>query len=227
MINKILAARILLGLAACLCCLQAPAQESADAGQDRQYVTDQLRLSLYEEPTERSSVIKLLSSGDLLLVDEIRGNYALVTAPGGVRGWVKRGFLVTSPTSNILLNEAREENASLLEEIEKLGNSKAIIDTYEKDMDAMTEELRALRLQKEEAIETIAELEQALADSQQALKRKAQNNEPAIEVLIETAISHWKILAPLLLALILLCFIITKAIVEARIKSKFHGIKIW
>ena len=79
---------------------------------------------------EEQVSVELLQSGDALIVDEIRGAYALVTAPDGQRGWVKRGFLVTSPTSNLLLDEEREKNASLIEEIEKLGNSKVIIDTY-------------------------------------------------------------------------------------------------
>ncbi len=118
--------------------MQAFAQDSTNTEKDKQYVTDQLRLSLYQDANSQSKVLKLLQSGDALLIDEIRGPYALVTAPDGTRGWVKRGFLVTSPTANLLLREEREKNASLFEEIEKLSNSKAIVDTYEKDMDEMT-----------------------------------------------------------------------------------------
>lgn len=220
-------ARIILGLALSLFCLPGLTQDSADADKDRQYVTDQLRLSLYEEANERSNVIKLLRSGDLLIVDEIRGPYALVTAPGGERGWVKRGFLVTSPTSNILLDEEREKNANLLEEIEKLGNSKVVIDTYEKDMDKMSEEMEALRYKLEQAGDTIGSLEQELAESQKALERKMENGEPPIKVLADTLLAYWQFIVPALLLIVLLCFLASKAIVEARIKSKFHGIKIW
>jgi uncharacterized protein YgiM (DUF1202 family) len=88
--------------------LLAFAQDSADADKDRQYVTDQLRLSLYANASSQSKVLKLLQSSDALVIDEIRGPYALVTAPDGTRGWVQRGFLVTSPTSSILLREERE-----------------------------------------------------------------------------------------------------------------------
>jgi uncharacterized protein YgiM (DUF1202 family) len=95
--------KFILGLALSLCWQLATAQDSADADKDRLYVTDQLRLSLYEEATYKSKVIKLLQSGDLLVIDEIRGLYALVTAPGGSRGWVNYGFLVTTPTANLLL----------------------------------------------------------------------------------------------------------------------------
>ena len=225
--NKFIPARIILGLVLSLFCLPVLSQDSADADKDRQYVTDQLRLSLYKEANERSDVIKLLRSGDLLLVDEIRGAYALVTAPGGERGWVKRGFLVTSPTSNILLEEEREKNASLIEEIEKLGNSKVVIDTYEKDMDKMSEEMEALRYKLEQAGDTISSLEQELAESEQALQRKMENGEPPVKVLADTFLAYWQFIVPVVLLIILLCFLISKAIVESRIKSKFHGIKIW
>ena len=72
-------------------------------------LADQLRLSLYANPDAQSQVLKLLQSGDLLEIEEISGPYALVTAPGGTRGWVKRGFLVTKPTSNILLRQEQEK----------------------------------------------------------------------------------------------------------------------
>ena len=227
MINKSIPVKIILGLTLSLCCLLASAQENADADKDRQYVTDQLRLSLYEQPNSQSKAIKLLQSGDLLVIDEIRGAYALVTEPGGARGWVKRGFLVTNPTSNILLLEEREKNAQLSEEIEKLGNSKVVIDTYEKDMKAMAEEMEDLKLTQQQSAETIASLEQKIVEREQELKRKLENNEPPIKVLTDTFLAYWQIIVPILLLLMLLCFLISKVIIEARIKSRFHGIKIW
>jgi len=162
-----------------------------------------------------------------LIVDEIRGAYALVTAPGGLRGWVKRGFLVTTPTSNILLEEEQEKNAGLSEEIEKLSNSKAVIETYEKDMDEMLGKIEVLKTERDEANEAITTLEQKLVDKQQELDRKRENNEPAVKVLAETFLLYWKIILPGLLALLLLCFLLSKIFIESRIKARFQGIKIW
>ncbi len=84
------------------------AQEDTSQDRDRQYVTDQLRLSLYANPNG-SGQIDLLRSGDLLEIEQVQGNYALVTTPDGKRGWVKRGFLVTKPTSNLLLAEEQQQ----------------------------------------------------------------------------------------------------------------------
>ena len=210
-----------------ICCGLAFAQESTTAEKDKQYVTDQLRLSLYEDANSQSKVLKLLQSGDALLIDEIRGPYALVTAEDGTRGWVKRGFLVTSPTANLLLREEREKNANLFDEIEKLSNSKAIVATYEKDMDEMSATMEQLRIEKQQAEDTITRLQKEVLDKQLEIDQKSEQNEPTLQILWETLREYWEIIVPFLLALLLLCFLISKKIVESRIKARFHGIKIW
>ena len=219
--------KIFFALIFTICSAQAFAQDLASTEKDKQYVTDQLRLSLYEDANSKSKVLKLLQSGDALLIDEIRGPYALVTAPNGARGWVKRGFLVTSPTSNLLLRDEREKNASLFEEIEKLSNSKAIVDTYEKDMDEMTASMEQLRIEKQQADDTIDRLKQEVLDKQFEIDQKSETDEPTVQILWETLRQYWKIIVPALLALLLLSFLVSKKIVESRIKARFHGIKIW
>lgn len=203
------------------------AQDAGDTEKDRQYVTDQLRLSLYEEPSSQSKVLKLLQSGDVLLIDEIRGPYALVTDVSGAHGWVKRGFLVANPTANILLREEREKNASLFEEIEKLSSSKVVIDTYEKDMDGLVEKMEKLRDEKSEAEATIEALRQEMLEMQSSLELRKLNRLPLLELLEDTLKTYWQIIAAVFVSLLLLCFLVTKSIVESRIKRKFHGIKIW
>ena len=99
------------------------AQQVIDPDKDILYVTDRLRLSLYEKANEQSRVIKLLSSGDQLAVEELSGSYALVTTSNGSKGWVKRGFLVEIPTSNILLDQEKKKKKGLEVELEKLANS--------------------------------------------------------------------------------------------------------
>jgi hypothetical protein len=219
--------KIFLTLILTICSVQAFAQDSTNTEKDKQYVTDQLRLSLYQDANSKSKVLKLLQSGDALLIDEIRGPYALVTAPNGTRGWVKRGFLVTSPTSNLLLRDEREKNASLFDEIEKLSNSKTIVDAYEKDMDEMTAGMERLRIEKQQAEDTIDRLQQDVLDKQLEIDQKSDNHEPTVQILWETLRQYWKIIVPALLALLLLCFLISKKLVETRIKARFHGIKIW
>jgi len=204
--------RYLIGLTLIALCQLASAQNIADADKDRQYVTDQLRLSLYKEPNAQTKVLQLLRSGDLLLIDEIRGPYALVT------------------------REEQQKTASLFDEIEKLGNSKAIIDTYEKDMDEMVAKIENLEASTREASETITRLKQEIEAVQQpeteaerpqgSADIPLQVESPAL-VLWHTLRIYWKIITPILLAILLLSFLISKVIIETRIKSRFHGIKIW
>lgn len=221
--NKALLGFILLVIAAPL-----TAQIATDQDKDRQYVTDQLRLSLYANPDAQSQVLKLLQSGDLLEIEEISGPYALVTAPGGTRGWVKRGFLVTKPTSNLLLREEQEKTKALEAEIEKLNNSKVIIDQYEKDMDKLVEKIDELETANQQANESIAGLKEELLEKQRELERKQQDALPPVhEALAETFELYWQYIVPLVILIMILTFVVSKAIIEARIKSRFHGIKIW
>lgn len=219
--------RILLGLALLSCWVPAWTQEASDQDRDRQYVTDQLRLSLYTNPNSSSKVVKLLKSGDLLEVEQISGPYALVTTPDGTKGWVKRGFLVTKPTSNLLLREEQQKTANLQQEIDKLANSKVVIDQYEKDMDKLVDKIDSLELENQKATESIEELQREVEAKQLELDRKDEDTAPVFWVLWDTLKRHWNVIVPIILVIIFLSFLVSKEIVESRIRSKFHGIKIW
>ena len=152
--------KLFLGLTLLSYCVLVSAQEASDQDKDKLYITDQLRLSLYTSANSQSKVVKLLQSGDLLEIQELSGAYAFVTAPGGVKGWVKRGFLVAKPTANILLKEEQQKNLELTAEIEKLANSKAVIEQYEQDMDKLVAKIDELEADKQQANESNAELQQ-------------------------------------------------------------------
>ncbi len=220
--NKLCCGLIILMLAGPLA-----AQEASDEDRDRQYVTDQLRLSLYEGPDSSTRVIKLLESGDVLEIEQISGAYAFVTDPEGTKGWVKRGFLVTEPTGRILLQEEQQKVRALEAEIDKLANSKVVIDQYEKDMDAMVEKIDALELEKQKAQENIAALQREIEAKQLELERREADTTPPWIVLRDTFLRYWQYIIPIFVIVIVLSYLVSKQIIEARIKSKFHGIKVW
>ena len=195
---------------------------------DQLYVTDKLRLSMYERPDDRSRVVKLLSSGDLLTIEELSGNYALVTTRDNVRGWAKRGFLVADPTSNLLLAEELKKTEALQEEVNRLGNAKQVLDQYERDMDALNDTNITLEQEKSNLQTRVAELEQQVGDQQSEIEA-LQNTDNSIDpmMVIDLAKQYWQLLAGLLVILILIIFMFSKMIVEARIKNRFQGIKVW
>jgi len=219
--------RIFLGLTLVFYCALILAQDTSDQDKDGQYVTDQLRLSLYANANSSSQVLKLLQSGDLLEIEQIQGPYALVTAPDGTRGWVKRGFLVTKPTYNILYRDELQKTEGLTAEIEKFANSKAVIDQYEKDMDELVGKIDQLEEEKQTATESITGLQREVEAKQREIDLKDEDSAPAWFVLSDTFQRYWTIIVPIIIAIIILSYLVSKLVIEARIKRKFHGIKIW
>jgi len=210
---------------------EAEAAVSEEEIRDILYVTDRLRLSVYPQADAKSGTLQLLNSGDKLSMLQISGNYALVITPNGKRGWVKRGFLVPKPTASLLLEEEKKKNEQLSEDIEKLANSKKVIDQYEIDMDALTEKIQALKIENGQARDTITKLEQAAqqkAEIEAAREALLKSNEELpIIVLMTTAISYWQYLVPVAALFILAGLMIGKLVTESRIRRRFHGIKIW
>ena len=198
-----------------------------DGDTDRQWVTDKLRLSLYREANDKSQVIKYLSSGDALDVEQISGAYALVTAPDGNKGWVKRGFLEDTPTSSLLLAAEQEKSRALQEEIDRLANSKIVLDQYEQDMDAMVAQIQTLQQNNETATSSIAQLRDEIEERDRALQMRGSDNGLTLDVLSEAARHYWGNIAAVVLGLLLVVVVITKFLVEHRIRKRFHGIKIW
>lgn len=217
---------ILTGLLTLLISFAALAQDADE--KQRLYVTDKLRLSLYREAGGRGGTIELLASGDKLIIEEVNGSYALVTSPSGKLGWVKRGFLVLEPTSNLMLEEEKEITKSLEREIEKLKNSKVIIDQYEKDLNAMNDKLQISISARGKAESTIQMLEQTVEESMKKIEVLSESNaKPSEELLRALAATYWKYLAAIGLFIVLTGFFIGKLMAEAKVKKKFHGIKVW
>ena len=194
---------------------------------DRLYVTDRLRLSLYENANDSSRVIKLLVSGDLLIVEQVSGLYALVTAADGTRGWVKRGFLVSEPTANLQLAEELQKNETLQAEVNRLGNAAQVINQYELDMNAMNETNISLEQEKAELQARVDDLQEEVGIKQSEIDDLRTNDGIDPQMLIDIGKQYWPFLLAALLALIVLIFILSKLIVEARIRNHFQGIKVW
>jgi SH3 domain protein len=195
------------------------------------YVTDQLRLSVYPQANDKSGSLQLLSSGDKLAVIQISGNYALVITPNGKQGWVKRGFLVSQPTATLLLKQEKLKNEELNQEIDKLANSKMVIDQYEVDMDAMSENILVLEAKNDRFQQTIAEQEQAArqkAEMEAAIAASVESNMALpFKALLTTAMTYWQYLIPFIVLFVLMGFLIAKLFIEARIRKRFHGLKVW
>ncbi len=207
-------------------------QESAETTQptpevkEQKYVTDKLRLSLYEERDAKSKVKKLLISGDLLDIFEISGAYARVRTSNGDVGWVKNGFLVSTPPATYQLNEEQKKNQILADQLNKYSNTRKLVEDYENTIERMADdqnnidsELKQAREQLKSLVSENNELQQQIADSQEQKLSLAD-----VKYLFMT---YWYviiILAGLILAAGLLSGM---KLVETQVRRKFHGIKVW
>jgi len=188
------------------------------------YITDELRLSLYEEADQKSKVYQYLTSGEELTVVEKSGQYASVITEDGKKGWVKRGFLVSETPTVRLLEQEQEKNQRLIEELSHLANTAQIIDQYEKDMDVLSNQLHKMTKSKES---TQTELNSIKIKKKDLMVKKSENKVYSIDDLITILQDYWHYLLSISFGLFLMGFLIAKKMLEARIKKKFQGIKVW
>jgi uncharacterized protein YgiM (DUF1202 family) len=194
------------------------------------YVTDQLSLSLYEIDDQRSKVLQYLDSGNKLKVSEYSGNYAHVTTENGNKGWVKSAYLVSELPTILLFKQEKEKTKALIQELNKLANSSQIIDQYEKDMDALTDRLDAMTKAKKGVQTVIDNIRQQQIENQKKsdlVVEATQHEADPLELLMKIIPGYWRYLIPICFGFILIGFIIAKQLLQARMKKKFQGIKVW
>ena len=93
---------------------------SADA--QTAYVTDELRLGVHRAPDTSDTAFTFLQSADSVVILQRNTFYARVRIPDGREGWVRRTFLVDEPPAKLR------------------------VQTVEKERDAVTSELKALKV---------------------------------------------------------------------------------
>lgn len=193
----------------CTLCLLALMASPAFA--ETAYVTDQLRLGLYEASGDNGQRLRLLSSGDALEVLERQGPYARVRTEDGLAGWVKAGFIVTEKPAVLQLKEFEAEKAALERQIERLEERlKAINDP---DIKGRLEETSS-------ALETARSENAALAGEVETLRARLEPKGP----LGKYAPYIWAVVGGV--ALLALGILLGYRRHEQRIRQRFSGMRI-
>jgi SH3 domain protein len=81
------------------------------------YVTDNLRLGLYEAEDTSGRPKRMLDSGQAMEILSRDRNYANVQLPDGSEGWVKSAYLVEIKPAKLIVAEITEERDALLGEL--------------------------------------------------------------------------------------------------------------
>ena len=227
---KRLAYLMLLG--GCFLSLTSTAEETTDNDlngqivQEIKYVTDKLRLSLYESANGNSKTLKLLTSGDKLKILEMSGNYARVSTDEGLIGWVKNGFLVSEPTASFQLVEEKKKNEILANQLDQYADTQKLVQDYENTISLMHTDQTKLSTRIEDLQEQLDQSNQTSADLEQRLQQEQQGI-LSIHDVIRIGIEYWYVLSAILLVFLVAGFLVGKKMVEVQVKRRFQGIKVW
>ncbi len=123
---------------------------------DTVYVTDNLRLGLYEAADTSGRPFRMLDSGQAMEILSRDRNYANARMPDGVEGWLKSAYLVSEKPAKLIVAETLAERDSLLANLEEMklafAEPAATIETLQADAADL-----AAKLQTSES--QVAELE--------------------------------------------------------------------
>jgi SH3 domain protein len=124
---------------------------------DTAYVTDNLRLGLYEAEDTSGRPLQMLESGQAMETLTRDRNYANVRLPNGTEGWVKAAYLVDDKPARLIVAEITAERDSLITELEEIKQSFA---APAATIDALRTEAQSFDSRLAEANARIAALEE-------------------------------------------------------------------
>lgn len=151
---------------------------------DTAYVTDNLRLGLYEAEDTSGKPRRMLDSGQAMEILSRDRNYANVRLPDATEGWVKTAYLVDIKPAKLIVAEITAERDSLLAELEA---TKQAFAAPAATIDALRNDAASLDAQLAAASERILELEGENA-SIRGLKDQYRGSLPLSWVTIATAV---------------------------------------
>ncbi|MDH5622032.1 MAG: TIGR04211 family SH3 domain-containing protein [Gammaproteobacteria bacterium] len=151
---------------------------------DTAYVTDNLRLGLYEAEDTSGRPLKMMDSGQAMEILTRDRNYANVRLPDGTEGWVKAAYLVDEKPAKLIVAEITAERDALLAELETIKRAfaepAAAIQTLKDEAATRDAQLAA-------ANERIGELEASVA-SVQGVREQYRGSLPLSWVAIAIAV---------------------------------------
>lgn len=131
------------------------------AAAETAYVTDNLRLGLHQAPDTSDRAFRTLDSGQELEILTRDRNYAHVTLPDGVQGYVKAAYLVDEKPAKLIVAETQAEVDRLRAELEQLRRQFA---GPAATISALEQETSTLQAQLESNNAQIAELSEENTD---------------------------------------------------------------
>lgn len=127
------------------------------------YITDNLRLGLHQAVDTSDRAFRTLESGQELEIISRNRNYANVSLPDGVQGYVKAAYLVFEKPAKLLVAETLDANEKLKQELESLNSAFA---APAATIDSLKQQLVESEATVADSVAAIAELQDENEDYQ-------------------------------------------------------------
>jgi len=144
------------------------------AAAETAYVTDVLKLGLYEAEDTSGRAFRTLDSGQSMEILIRTNNYANVRLPDGTEGWVKAAYLVDDKPARLIVEETAAERDALAAELDE---AKQAFAEPAATIDALRAETSSLTIQLETAQGEITALQEENA-SIQGMKEQYKGSLP-------------------------------------------------
>ena len=128
------------------------------------YITDNLRLGLHQAADTSDRAFRTLQSGQELEIISRNRNYANVSLPDGVQGYVKAAYPVFEKPAKLLVAETQDANDNLKKELE---NTKAAFASPAATIESLQQQLAAREASLAESSGMITELAEENKDYQE------------------------------------------------------------
>lgn len=128
------------------------------------YITDNLRLGLHRAADTSDRAFRTLESGQELEIISRNRNYANVSLPDGVQGYVKAAYLVFEKPAKLIVAETQSVNENLKQELE---NTKAAFAAPAATIESLKQQLAEQNTALDESSATIEELTEENKDYQE------------------------------------------------------------
>ena len=127
------------------------------------YITDNLRLGLHQAADTSDRAFRTLESGQELEIISRNRNYANVSLPDGVQGYVQAAYLVFEKPAKLIVAETQSANEKLQQELE---NTKAAFAAPAVTIDALERQLAEKITALDNSTARVAELTEDNEDYQ-------------------------------------------------------------
>ena len=191
------------------------------------FVTDSLRLRIYAEPNDKSTVLQTLETGDSVEVISNDGAFSQIRTFDGLIGWVKTAFLVTEPPAALLNQALIDQNDELEEQIQELKNKQ--LAKGEKD----TKIIKALEQEIAKQKQKNTNLQEQLKNLKQVELQQEQTNNKTnlfgININFENIKDQYKFIFILVCAamvLIVIGFLLGLKQSARRLQKRLHGYRL-